>query len=133
MSSITTAESGKDGTVTGTAETGDVGGEVTEFSYDLTVESLEATNMEGGGFFDSDPGIRKCTGSFNAVSSAQVPQEGTVVDLELANGIEVGQRTITGDALITSVNQTTPVQGGTTAYSATFEYRGSFVIGTVTV
>lgn len=132
MSSITTAESGKDGTVTGTAGTGDVGGEVTEFSYDLTVESLEATNMEGGGFFDSVPGIRKATGSFNAVSSAAVPAEGTVVDLELANGTTPGQRKITGDALITSVNQTTPVQGAPTAYSATFEYRGSFALDVVT-
>ena len=131
MSSITTGESGKAGTVTGTAGTGDIGGEITEWSADLTVESLEATNMAGGGFFDSVPGIRKCTGSFTALSSTQVPAEGTVVDLEVANGVTPGQRKITGDALITNVSQTTPVQGSTISYTATFEYRGSFVVGVV--
>ena len=131
MSSITTSESGKDGTVSGTAGSGDIGGEVTEFNYDLTVESLEATNMDGGGFFDSVEGIKKCTGSFNAISSTQVPAEGTVVDLVLAKGVTPGQRKITGDALITSVSNAIPVQGSTIAYSATFEYRGSFAVGVV--
>ena len=134
MSSITTAESGKDGTLTstpGAGDTGDIGAEVTEWSADLTVESLEATNMDGGGYFDSVEGIRKGTGSFSCVSSTTVPEEGTVAAVVLANGTASGSRTITGDILITSVSQTTPVQGSTIAYTATFEFRGSFAIGAV--
>ena len=132
MASITTAESGKAGTVAATAGTGDVGGEITEWSADLTVESLEATNTSGGGFFDSVPGVRKCTGSFTAISSTSVPGEGLVTDLVVANGVTTGQRQISGDALITNVSQSSPVQGSVITYSATFEFQGAFAVGTVT-
>jgi len=45
MASITTAISGKAGSISGTPGSGDIGSEITEWSIDDTVESLEATNM----------------------------------------------------------------------------------------
>ena len=133
MPSLTTAESGKNGSISSTpggGDTGDIGAEVVEWNATLSVEGLDATNMDGGGFYDSVEGIKKCVGSFTAVSSSSVPEEGTVTAMVLANGATTGQRTITGDALITSVDQSTPVQGGVITYTANFEFRGSFALGT---
>ena len=130
MASITTAMSGKEGTVAATAGTGDVGTEVTEWSATLTEEELDATNTAGGGFYDGVSGIKKCTGSATFIGSTE-PSEGTVVDLILATGTTTGDYEITGDAALTDISVTTPVQGSVVTLTASFTFRGAEVVGAV--
>lgn len=131
MASITTAISGKAGSISGTPGSGDIGSEITEWSIDDTVESLEATNMAGGGYFDSVEGIKKATGSFTAVGSS-TPEKGDVTAATFAVSDVSGSQTYEGDILITSKAVSTPVSGSVVTYTATFEFRGSYTIGTVT-
>jgi hypothetical protein len=130
MASITTARSGKAGSVAGTPGSGDVGAEITEWSLDDTVESLDATNMAGGGFFDSVEGIFKATGSFTAVGGTP-PGKGTVTSVILATNDTPGSDTYEGDILITSKAVSVPVQGSVISYTCNFEFRGSYVEGVV--
>lgn len=131
MASTTTAKSGKAGTVAATAGTGDVGTEVTEWSATLTEEELDGTNTAGAGFYDGVSGIKKCTGSATFIGSTR-PSEGTVTDLTLAEGATTGDWEITGDAALTDISVTSPVQGSVVAFTASFTFRGAYVVGTVT-
>lgn len=126
MSSITTAISGKAGSVAGTPGTGDVGSEITEWSLDDTVESLDATNMAGGGFFDSVEGIFKATGSLTAIGST-IPAKGTVTAVTLQTSSVVGSATYEGDILITTKAISVPVSGSVVSYSLSFEFQGAYV------
>jgi len=131
MASTTTAISGKNGTLTGTPGTGDVGAEITDWNSSLTIEDLNATSMSSGGYYDNVEGIKKGTGSFKAIGQSTLAVEGTVTSAVFAVGSTTGQLTLTGDILISEVNITTPVEGDVVTFEATWVFRGSFARGTV--
>lgn len=124
----TVAISGKDGAVASTGTPGDVGDEVMSWDANVEAELIDATSFDSAGFGESIEGLKRCAGSGVAIGTP--PVQGAVTDLSLQVGQATGDLTITGAAILSNVNHTTPVEGKV-EYSFDFTYTGAFVVGVV--
>ena len=114
----TSAISGKDGSVSNA----NGASEIKRWTVSMVVDALDATSMSSGGWREFIAGLQTGSGSFVCIGTR--PTTGAATSLTL----NTGSTTIVGNAILTSVETETDVEGVVT-YTCEFQFTGTPTVG----